>query len=228
MIRRQPAPGWLLLALAAALHVALFDTAAPFVLVSSPPGSAAWRRQPLTFSSHSKSLPRACFRHASMALRRRRHNHDDEELQSRSEIPQLPATGSSSQKRSDSDPSRTSDTVSGTFVGSKKFQLQYTCNICETRNHHLVSRVAYRQGVVICTCKGCGSQHLIADHLGFTDYKGGFQGEINTIEDWFSAKNDTETSVHRVSPDVFDLEKILARDTKSGSIVGEDGNLVLE
>lgn len=113
-------------------------------------------------------------------------------------------------------------------MGSKKFQLQYTCNICEARNHHLVSRVAYRQGVVICTCKGCGSQHLIADHLGFTDYEGGFQGKINTIEDWFSAKNDTDTSVHRVSPDVFDLEKILAHDTKSGSIVGEDGNLVLE
>jgi DNL zinc finger len=227
MIRRQPAPGWSLIALIAGFHVALFDTAVPFVLVSSPPGNA-WR-QPLIFSrSFSKSISRARFRPTSLALRRRQHNHEDEELQPRPDIPQLPATGSSSRKSSDSESSRTSDAVSGTFVGSKKFQLQYTCNICEARNLHMVSRVAYRQGVVICTCKGCGSQHLIADHLGFTNYEGGFQGEINTIEDWFSAKNDTDTSVHRVSPDVFDLEKILARDTKSGSIVGDDGNLVLE
>jgi hypothetical protein len=41
-----------------------------------------------------------------------------------------------------------------TSLVSSKFQLQYTCNICETRNKHSVTRMAYRNGVVIAVCKG--------------------------------------------------------------------------
>jgi len=86
---------------------------------------------------------------------------------------------------------------------------------------------AYRNGVVITVCKGCDSQHLIADNLGWTDYDGGFEGDTNTIEDYFVAKGQ-EDSVNRVSQDVFDLEQLLNIQTDSGSIIGEDGKPAME
>ena len=110
------------------------------------------------------------------------------------------------------------------FVASRKMELQYTCNICETRNCHKVSRIAYRKGVVIATCKGCGSQHLISDNLGFTNL---WNEEDGTIEDYFANKG-MEDKVNRVSKDVFDLEKALGHDSDSGSIVGEDGKPAME
>jgi hypothetical protein len=86
---------------------------------------------------------------------------------------------------------------------------------------------AYRTGVVIADCKGCESKHLIADHLGWTDYDGGFEGDTNTIEDYFVEKGLKE-KVNRVSQDVFALEKLLNIQTNSGSIVGEGGNPAME
>lgn len=140
-------------------------------------------------------------------------------------IPQLPPIGSSSISP---DFSASANATPQPFVANHKFQLQYTCKICETRNFHSVSRIAYRQGVVIARCKGCDSQHLIADHLGWTDYDGGFQGnKTNTIEDYFS--EDPEVKVNRVSTEVYELEKILqSYSTKSGAIVGDDGKLAME
>jgi hypothetical protein len=86
---------------------------------------------------------------------------------------------------------------------------------------------AYRNGVVITVCKGCESKHLIADNLGWTDYDGGFEGDTNTIEDYFVAKGQKD-SVNRVSQDVFQLEKLLDIQTDSGSIIGEDGKPAME
>lgn len=133
-------------------------------------------------------------------------------------VPQLPASSS----RAPSAPS-SSSSIPTALVGSK-FEIQYTCGVCETRNCHRVSRIAYRNGVVIARCQGCQSQHLLADHLGWTDYKGGFEGDTNTIEDFFAAEN----LVHRVSPEVFGLEWTLGVDTSSGSIIGDDGRLAME
>lgn len=128
------------------------------------------------------------------------------------------------------------------FVAQAKFQLQYTCNICETRNAHQVSRlglydidhfqqytfffkqeradssfpsysyyyiitIAYRKGVVIAVCKGCKSKHMIADNLGWTNYKGGFEGNTN-IEEYMESKGRGQ-DINRVSTDVFSLEKAL-------------------
>ena len=72
-----------------------------------------------------------------------------------SEIPQLPVPGSSSfhqdQKASvassaatakhEGDATTTATKTARTGFLSKKFQLQYTCNVCETRNCHMISRL---------------------------------------------------------------------------------------
>jgi hypothetical protein len=94
-----------------------------------------------------------------------------------------------------------------------KLGLQYTCSKCETRNSHLVSRIAYNNGVVIATCKGCQSRHLIADNLGAA---GNYQLE-------------EAQTVHRVSEDQFKISMLYnSYDTRSGAIVGEDGKMALE
>ena len=153
---------------------------------------------------------------------------------SSSEIPLLPHFGISSQstfnpfdgtlphlqpQQDDED-----DAALKKYVANRKFELQYTCNVCETRNRNKVSRIAYRKGVVISTCKGCGTQHLIADNLGFTNLWDENEGNI---EKYFKSKG-MEDSVNRVSKDVFDLENMLSHDSESGSILGEDGKPALE
>ena len=61
-----------------------------------------------------------------------------------------------------------------TELVSPKFRIQYTCKACSCRNSHAVSRIAYRNGVVIAMCKGCKRRHWIADHLGWANHAGGF------------------------------------------------------
>lgn len=125
-------------------------------------------------------------------------------------IPQLPPIGDSSFLDSDVPESKP-------FVASRKVQLQYTCNVCETRNTQSMSRIAYHKGVVIVRCKGCDTQHLVADHLGWT----GFQNNT-VLEDFLG-------DVPRVTEEVFELERILQQhDHASGAILGEDGSPALE
>jgi len=112
---------------------------------------------------------------------------------------------------------------SSPFVGHK-FELQYTCKVCETRNSNRVSRIAYRSGVVIVVCKGCQTKHLIADNLGWSI---GFEPETSTIEDYLEANGRTG-DINRVSSEVFELERVLDMTDNSGSIVDEGGNKHLE
>ena len=46
-----------------------------------------------------------------------------------------------------------------------RFELQFTCNMCNGRNSHSVSRHAYNKGTVIVTCPHCNATHLVADNL---------------------------------------------------------------
>jgi len=55
-------------------------------------------------------------------------------------------------------------------VAPAKFKIMYTCKVCEHRNSHMISRLAYNQGIVIVTCAGCNSRHLISDKTGLLDY----------------------------------------------------------
>jgi len=55
-------------------------------------------------------------------------------------------------------------------VAPRKFKMMFTCKICDHRNTHMISRLAYQQGIVIATCPGCGSRHLISDQTGLLDF----------------------------------------------------------
>lgn len=86
---------------------------------------------------------------SSPGLQSRTSDDCDENESRESSIPQLPAIGSSS-LQSSSGGSGSPSTVqeeekrnndSQTAFVSPKFQLQYTCKVCNTRNCHLVSRI---------------------------------------------------------------------------------------
>ncbi len=82
---------------------------------------------------------------SSLGCLQAKRSFEDEEEESMS-IPQLPAFGASSFSNSHVDfstsmsPSPKSDNPDTAFV-TPKFKLQYTCNVCETRNSHMVSRL---------------------------------------------------------------------------------------
>lgn len=121
-----------------------------------------------------------------------------------------------------------------TNLVSKKFKIQYTCKVCDTRNSHSVSRIAYRNGVVIAMCKGCQSKHLLADNLGWSNYVGGFDfdGGETDIEKYMENRDQEakengigeggDDLVMRVDQDVFDLETMLYKDRQENVSSSKD------
>jgi hypothetical protein len=126
-------------------------------------------------------------------------------------------------------------TTTRPMVGRAKIQLQYTCTICDTRNVHTMSRLAYRHGVVIARCQQCRNQHWIADHLGWLSLESSStttttttaSRAIHTIEDYFTQHSDKNVTVHRVTPDVFALEQMLHASpsgTSTRAMVGDNSD----
>jgi len=161
---------------------------------------------------------------------------DDDNMTLRSlELPALGPAGTSSRNSNDDDTmisqstdifnintTTTTTTMNNnnknaSFVTSK-FCLQYTCNICEYRNRVIVSRLAYREGMVIAVCKGCKSKHWIADNLDPTL-------SDNNIEEYFESQGKKE-EVTRVNEDVYEIERVWG--FTPGEIRNESGDTVLE
>lgn len=45
--------------------------------------------------------------------------------------------------------------------------ITFTCNVCEARQQKTFTKHSYEKGVVIISCDGCSTKHLIADNLGW-------------------------------------------------------------
>lgn len=84
-------------------------------------------------------------------------------------------------------------------VNIEKFLMMYTCKKCNGRNAQLISKLAYKEGIVISTCKTCKVSHFIADNLGKLD-----MAEYgNRISDYLESKGEI---VQKLSISESDLE----------------------
>ena len=73
-----------------------------------------------------------------------------------------------------------------------RFEVQFTCNVCEGCNTHSISRHAYTKGTVIVTCPHCKSAHLIADNLNW------IENDFRNLEEFMEKRG---TPVSRVVTD---------------------------
>jgi hypothetical protein len=103
----------------------------------------------------------------SLRLRKHESNDDEEaEVECLPGIPQLPAFGSSSFSNptgmegdlATSSLRHADGDIGGAAFASPKFKLQYTCNVCDARNSHMVSRLGK---IAICGQIGLLVHHAI-------------------------------------------------------------------
>jgi len=73
-----------------------------------------------------------------------------------------------------------------------RFEMQFTCNICDHRNVHSISRHAYTKGTVIVTCPSCNTTHLVADNLNW------IEDDFKNLEEFMAKRG---TPITRVASD---------------------------
>ncbi|KAL3921086.1 MAG: hypothetical protein SGPRY_005022 [Prymnesium sp.] len=74
----------------------------------------------------------------------------------------------------------------------ERFELQFTCNVCEAPNSHSISWHAYNKGTVLVTCPGCQTAHLIADNLNW------LEDDFKNLESYMAKRG---TPVRRIVTD---------------------------
>lgn len=70
-----------------------------------------------------------------------------------------------------------------------RFELRFTCNVCDAPNAHSISRHAYTKGTVIVTCPGCNATHLIADNLNW------IEDDFQTLEQYMANRGTPVTNL---------------------------------
>ena len=70
-----------------------------------------------------------------------------------------------------------------------RFELQFTCNVCDSRNSHSISRHAYTKGTVIVTCPYCNSTHLVADNLNW------IEDDFKNLEEFMAKRGEPVTRI---------------------------------
>ena len=78
--------------------------------------------------------------------------------------PSLPREGAESAESQVESPTSSSSSSKTAVAG---LAAVFTCNVCDLRSAKGFSRVAFEKGVVIVTCSGCDSMHVLADRLGW-------------------------------------------------------------
>ena len=76
----------------------------------------------------------------------------------------------------------------------ERFELQFTCNVCEAPNSHSISHHAYARGTVLVTCPGCQSAHLIADHLNW------IEEDFSNLEEFMERRGTPVTTPRAPNP----------------------------
>lgn len=72
-----------------------------------------------------------------------------------------------------------------------RFEIRFTCNVCEGANAHSISRHAYTRGTVIVVCPSCKSAHLIADNLNW------IEDDFRNLEEYMERRGTPVTRVVR-------------------------------
>ncbi|KAI5955995.1 DNLZ [Candida theae] len=80
--------------------------------------------------------------------------------------------------------------------GKGELLIEFTCNVCDERSAHNMSKQAYEHGTVLIQCPKCKSRHLIADHLGF------IRDENFNLKDYIESQGD------KIKEQVLEFEKI--------------------
>ena len=70
-----------------------------------------------------------------------------------------------------------------------RFELQFTCNMCNGRNVHSISRHAYTKGTVIVTCPSCNATHLVADNLNW------IEDDFRNLEEYMEKRGTPVTKI---------------------------------